>query len=300
MDLRNLETTTTYAIEALYREYWNIIPERYKLLERAQRTEHGNFPEDDGLPEDFPRKRKQKTHPLSYSDVEKLENIPYQNEEPDVIEGPYNDYHKYVEDLSKDQFFDFYPFYDPELNFENRLHYKLIGVPYPQRSFPWFVITWNCGNGLLRSSLTRRRFESAVIETPSGENVQFDFINTDLDLTMAIYCNTMQGLFELQENIVVGRREKFVVDTRPHSIIGSFPVSVDTIDSTITKMDRQKGTLCQLQLNLKVDYPVIGNVRPVVGGIIKEIHAEVDKDGTGPGPNQYVYGRNIIKPDEEE
>ena len=300
MDLRNLETTTTYAIEALYREYWHIIPERYKLLERAQRTEHGNklVNVDGVIVEDETKQRKPKSHPLSYSDVEKLENKPLPGEEP--IEGPYSDYHKYVEDLNSDQFFDFYPFYDPELSFENRLHYKLVGVPYPQRNFPWYVITWNCGTGLLTSSLTRRRFQSAQVTTPAGDKVKFDFINTDLDLTFAIYCNTMQGLFELQENILVGQREKFVVDTRPHSIVGSFPVSVDTIGSTLTKLDRDKGTLCQMLLNLKVDYPVIGNVQPMYDGIIKEIHTEVDKDGTGPGPNQVVFGRNIIKPDEEE
>ena len=297
MDLRNLETTTTYAIEALYREYWNIIPERYKLLERAQRTEHGNklVSVDGELVEDFPTRKKQKSHPLSYSDVERLEDKPQEEQ----FDGPYSDYHKYAEALDSNQFFDFYPFYDPELNFENRLHYKLIGVPYPQRNFPWYVITWNCGTGLLNSTLTRRRFQSAQIETPSGEQVKFDFINAELDLTMAIYCNTMQGLFELQENILVGQREKYVVDTKPHSIIGSFPVSVDTINASLTKLERGKGTLCQMQLNLKVDYPVIGNVRDAKTGIILEIHSEIDKDGTGPGPNQYVYARDIIKDEEE-
>ena len=115
---------------------------------------------------------------------------------------------------------------------------------------------------------------------------------------MAIYSNEMQALFELQENIIVGRREKYVVDTRPHSIIGSFPVSVDTIGSSLSKLSRDKGTLCQMMLNLKIDYPVIGNVQKIgEGGIIQEIHVEVDKDGTGPGPDQIVFGRNTINED---
>lgn len=292
MDLKNLETTSTYAIEALYREYWDIIPERYKLMERAQRPEHGNYPEEyyDELP---PSKRKQHTKPLSYADVEKQDDTKKYD-----YNTPETDYYTYCQELKKDQFFNFYPFYDPELNFENRLHYKLVGVSYPERNFPWYVITWNCGNGILSSSLTRRRFDTTVIETPGGDKVKFDFINVDLDLTMAIYSNDMQALFELQENIIIGRREKYTIDTRPHSIIGKFPVSVDTIGSTLSKMGRDKGTLCQMMLNLKVDYPVIGNVRNIgPTGIIKEIHLEVDKDGTGTGPGQVVLGRNIINED---
>ena len=290
MDLKNLETTSTYAIEALYREYWNIIPERYKLLERAQRPEHGNYPEEyyENLP---PSKRKQNTKPLTYADVEKHDDSKKDYNTPET------DYVTYCRELNKDQFFNFYPFYDPELNFENRLHYKLVGVSYPERNFPWYVITWNCGQGILGSSLTRRRFNTTVITTPGGDKVKFDFINADLDLTMAIYSNDMQALFELQENIIIGKREKYVVDTRPHSIIGSFPVSVDTIGSTLSKLSRDKGTLCQMMLNLKVDYPIIGNVRNITGGIIEEIHMEVDKDGTGPGPDQVVFGRNIINED---
>lgn len=290
MDLKNLETTTTYAIEALYREYWDIIPERYKLLERAQRPEHGNFPEEyyNNLP---PSKRKSNIKPLTYSDVEKYDEPKkdYQTTE--------TDYRTYCEELNKDQFFNFYPFYDPELNFENRLHYKLVGVSYPKRNFPWYVITWNCGQGLLNSSLTRRRFETKVVETPAGDKVKFDFIDTDLDLTMAIYSNDMQALFELQENIVVGRREKFVVYTRPHSIVGSFPVAVNTIGSTLSKLSRDRGTLCQMMLFLKIDYPIIGNVKAINGGIIEEIHLEVDKEVVGETSEPEVLGRNIINED---
>ena len=44
MDLKDFESTTTYAIEAVYRSYWELIPEKYKLKEKLQRWEHGSYP----------------------------------------------------------------------------------------------------------------------------------------------------------------------------------------------------------------------------------------------------------------
>ena len=187
MDLKNLETTSTYAIEAVYRDYWNYIPEKYRLQERAQRLDHGTYSEDSY--EIVKPKPKSKSTPLSYKEVEQKEE-------------PKSEYDRYCEAMNSNQWFDLMPFYDPLLDFENRMHYKLVGIDYPQRNKPWFVITWNCNNGLLNSSLTRRRFETTTITTPGGEDVKFDFINTDLDLTFAIYCNSMQALFELQEVIL--------------------------------------------------------------------------------------------------
>ena len=259
MDLKDFETTTTYAIQAVYTEYWNIIPEKYRLMEKAQ----VQLSDPDEYAEQQQDKNKKET-PLTYKKVEQQE---YKD----------NDlYTNYCKMLNSGNWFDITPFYDPQLDFENRLHYKLAGVDFPNRQKPWFIITWNFGNGILKSSLTRRRFESAVDKTPGGEDVMFDFMNTEMDLTMAIYSNTLQGLIELQENIMINRREKFCVDTQIHSVLGSFPVSVDTIESTVAKLPRDKGTLRVLTLNLKVDYPIIGNVRDVKTGIIKEIHMEVD------------------------
>lgn len=252
LDLKNFETTTTYAVQAVYSEYWKMIPEKYRLLEKAQVEQN---------PEDVKPK---KSTPLSYTDVEKQE---YKN----------NDYYEhYCEMMNSGNWFDVYPFYDPQLDFENRLHYKLSNIDYPDRKKPWFIITWNFGNGLIKSELTRRRFQTCVDKTPGGEDVTFKFINTDLEITLAIYSNTLQGLVELHENIVVGQREKYTVDTHTHSIIGKFPVSVDTITGNINKLPRDKGTLCNLALNLRVDYPIIGDVKKVSSGIIKEIHTELD------------------------
>lgn len=297
MDLKNLEGTSTYAIEAVYREYWNLIPEKYKLQEQAQRQHNGNFDEygnfDSNFYNNLPEHKKQKVTtvtPLSYADVEKKED-PIEVKEYSKVDLEYD---KYVEDLRPDkQYFDVTPFYDPELNFENRLHMHLANIDFPTRKNPWFIITWNCGNGLLNSSLTRRRFDTTTIETPAGKKVKFNFINTDMDLTFAIYSNTMQGLFELQENIIVGKREKAVVNTAKHSILGSFPVSLDIINSNLSKLPKDKGTLCCMMLNIKIDFPVIGNVQEVSTGIIKEIHSEIDKIGSDP-QDVYVYSRDII------
>lgn len=267
MDLKNFEATSTYAIEAVYRDYWFQIPEKYRLLEKAQRQ-----------PDETPKK----SSPLTYAGVEKKEQ-PTQSE-----------YELYCDKLNdKNCYFDLQPFFDPQLDFENRLHYKLTSVNYPDRKGPWFIITWNCGNGLLKSTLTNRRFDTAQVETPSGDKVKFDFINSEMDLTLCFTSNTLQGLFELQEHIRIDRREKHVVNTRKHSIIGEFPVSLDTIDAAISKLDRTKSTLCTLTLTLKIDYPVIGNVQTAETGIIKEIHAEIDEDGAGEDMRT-VIARDII------
>lgn len=256
MDLKNFESTSTYAIQACYLEYWKAIPERYRLLEKAQNFKEVN---PDG------EYKKPKSTPLTYK---KVENTEYEEGE--------DRYEHYCNLLNSGKWFDLMPFYDPQLDFENRLHYKLANIDYPDRQKPWFIITWNFGNGILKSSLTRRRFQTCVDTTPSGEKVKFDFMNTDMDLTFAIYSNSLQGLFELQENILISKREKCTVNTLSHSILGRFPVSLDTIDSSLTKLPRDKGTLCVLTLNLKIDYPIIGNVQSAEGSIIKEFHLELD------------------------
>lgn len=280
MDLKNFETTSTYAIQAIYLEYWGMIPERYRLMEKAQVQ---------------PDEHKKKETPLTYKKVE-------EQAKPD----PYT---SYCHMLNQKKYFDIVPFYDPQLDFENRLHYKLAGIDYPNREKPWFVITWNFGNGLLNSSLTRRRFETCADYTPGGDKVTFKFMNVDMDITLAIYSNSLQALMELQENILIGQREKFTCETLTHSVLGKFPVSVDTIGSQVNKFTRDKSTLCVLTLNLKVDFPIIGDVRKADGGIIEEIHMELDSvtytddaqswDDTPTDPTAHVVlSRDIIKEEE--
>ena len=297
MDLKNFESTSTYAIQACYLEYWHSIPEKYRLLEKAQRNDHGTYSVEDY--EDSHVTKKQRVTPLTYKETEETEY-----EDADY-------YDHYCNMLNSGQWFDLLPFYDPQLDFDNRLHYKLAGIDYPDRQKPWFIITWNFGNGILKSSLTRRRFQTCADYTPSGEKVKFDFMNTEMDLTFAIYSNSMQGLFELQENILISKREKCTVTTATHSILGNFPVSLDTIDSSLSKLPRDKGTLCVLTLNLKIDYPIIGNVQSAEGGIIKEFHLELDskiytgdeksmkmKDETEIVPNTHeVLSRDVVTED---
>lgn len=167
---------------------------------------------------------------------------------------------------------DISPFYDPELTFDNRLHYKLSKVSYPNRATPWFIITWNTEQGLLKSSLTQRRFKSRIVTTEKGKKLSFKFINTELSVNFGICCNTMTGLFELQENILLKKRDKMIVYTEPHSILGEFPVCLDVIDSNQSKLPREKSTLCYLFLNCKIDYPIIGNVTEYGNGLIEEIN----------------------------
>ena len=294
MDLKNLETTTTMAIEAVYKEYWGIIPERYKLLEKSQRNDHGTFNlQEYETQEEHVKPKIQKSTPLTYKKVEQIED---QFLNPETM----NDYGWYCEQLKdKDQYFDLQPFYDPLLDFENRLHYKLVGVNYPDRKGPWFIITWNCGNGILKSSLTNRRFDTRTITTPGGEDVKFDFMDTELDVTLCFNSNSMQALFELQENIRIGRREKFVIDSRVHSVIGRFPVTVSLIDTgNIAKSSRDKGTLCNLTVTFRIDYPVIGNVRPTDGSIIKVIRANeyrMDEEQN----RRELLGKDTILPNDE-
>ena len=275
MDLKNLETTSTLAIEAVYKSYWDIIPEKYKLVEKAQRQ-----------PDDFPPKPVKST-PLTYKGVEKLA-------EP---ENEKDDYEIYCEMLQGKRVLDLQPFYDPQLDFENRLHYKLAGIEYPKRNKPWFVITWNCNNGILKSSLTNRRFETASVRTLAEKNVKFDFIDSEMDVTLCFNSNNLQALFELQEIIRISRREKYTITAKPHSILTEFPVILQTIDTgNIAKSARDKSTLCNLTLTIRIEYPVIGNVQSTDGiGIIKEFHTEYDRP-MGEGPNTHeVLARDIVK-----
>ena len=209
MDLKNFESTSILAIQAVYDYFWDFIPEKYKLPE----------------------------------DIERANSLE--------------------------------PFYDPLLTFDNRLHYKLTQVEYDKRSKPWFVIIWNTENGLLNSSLNRRRYQSAVVDNKKLGPLKFKFINTDLRLTLGIFGNSMAGLYELQENMVLKIREKQYANTKEHSIIGSFPVSLNIIEGTQNKLERTKGTLCSLTLNVTVDYPIIENVQLASKGIIEEIHSRV-------------------------
>lgn len=276
MDLKTLETTSSLAIEAVYKSFWDLIPEKYKLKEKAQR----DFEKDERLSQDA---RLQKVKPLSYTDVEKKDF------------NKVDEYEIYCSSLShSDRYFDLQPFFDPQLDFENRLHYKLAGIGYPDRYKTWFIITWNCGSGILKSTLTNRLLDTTTIETPTGEKVVCDFINTEMDVTLCFNSNNLQALLELQEVIRVSQREKQVIYTRLHSILGEIAVSLDLIETgNIAKASRDKSTLCTLTTTIHIDYPVIGNIRPE-GGIIKTIHAEYDREnGLGPD-NHEVLARDII------
>lgn len=211
MDLKNLENTSTYAIEAVYRKLWEMIPNKYRL------------PEDD----------------------------------------------ERIKDMA--------PFYDPELSFENRLHYKLTNVDYPKRANPWFVITWNAPEGILRTSLTQRRLKSAVVTNKAGERFKFKFQLVELYLTFGIASNSLQAVFELQENLIIHTRDKITCTTKEHSVLGNFPVSMNVIDSNQVKLSRDKGTLCYLMMQVRVDYPIIGLVEPVTG-VIEHINSDVFED----------------------
>lgn len=256
MDLRNFESTSTYAIEAVYRDYWFAIPERYRLFEKANRQ---------------PDVPKSVQPVLKYADVEAQDNTKPLPDGDDF----YFDYCNLLN--NKELQFDLQPFFDPQLDFENRIHQKLVGINYPNRKHPWFIMTWNCATGLLKSTTQNRLFGTSTIKNMAGELVKFDFINSEMDITICFTSNSLQALFELQEFVRVSRREKAVVYTRKHSVLGPFPVSLNLIDSQISKMDRSKGTLCTMSMIVKIDFPIIGNVRPADEGVIREIHADANE-----------------------
>lgn len=267
MDFKNFETTSTYAIEAVYNAYYNLIPDVCRVKDPLMQEHEATR----GV------KPTQK-HPMTQEEVKKV--------------GFQSDTEYFNPDTNPDDI-DLTPFYDPELNFSDRFHYRLTNIDYPKRYNPWYIITWNFGNGILKSSLTNRRLDTNTITNDEGDMFKFQFQNVDLDLTLAFTSNSMQALWELQENIIIGRRLKSTVQTKPHYILGKFLVSIDTMDSDITKYSKDKGTLCCLMLKLKVSYPIIGNVQKISKGVIMEIHTEIDKLGTGP-ENQFVYAREVI------
>lgn len=170
---------------------------------------------------------------------------------------------------------DMNPFYDPELNFDNRLHYKLSGVEYPKRATPWFVISWNTPKGVMKSDLSNRRFDTAVFNTKNG-TFRGKFLTTNCQILFAITSNSMTALYELQENFLLKYREKMTCETiHPHSALGKFPVSLNVLDSDINKHSRDKGTLCYLTIDSRIEYPIIGMVNRVDGGIIEKINSDI-------------------------
>jgi hypothetical protein len=211
MDLKDLENTSTYAIQAVYNKLWSMIPGKYRL------------PEDD----------------------EKIKEMA--------------------------------PFYDPELSFENRLHYKLTNVDYPKRAKPWFVITWNAPEGILRTSLSQRRLKSGRVTTKNGDNYKFKFQLVELYLTFGVASNSLQAIFELQENLIIHTRDKVTCTTNEHPLLGKFPVSMNVIDSNQVKLPRDKGTLCYLMMQIRVDYPVIGLIESG-DGIIETIYSDTNNE----------------------
>ncbi len=282
MDFKNFEGTTTYAIEAVYKEYWDLIPEKYRLFEKAQRQEGGLDYQDNPEGDPIRPEKKPRTTPLSYKKVEQIEqntyNVPYEEDKTNILDFE-DEYSNYVTSLNdRERYFDVAPFFDPELSFENRLHYKLANINYPKRLSPWFVITWNYNTGILHNALTRRRFTSNSVGASDGKDYCFNFKNTDLDLTIAITSNTLQGLNEIQENILVGKREKYTVTATGHSLLGEFPVRLDTINSTVTKLPRDRGTLCVLTVSLKIGYMVIGNIQEAT--TISEISTSIQDTET--------------------
>lgn len=184
------------------------------------------------------------------------------------------------------------PFYDPELTFENRAQYKVTKDEWLKRKQPWFVITWNPENGLLKSSLTNRRFQTAYIEDAEGNRHKYKFQNADMQINFGIISNSLTALFELQENILLNKREKLTCNTvTPHPVLGIFPVSLDVIESQQSKLNREKSTICYLFMQCRIDYPIIGMETPA-GGVIERIDLDTYNQQTSEH-----YAHDIILPE---
>ena len=206
MDLKTLEGTSALAIEAVYRLFYNFIPEKYRVTK---------------------------------------------NDDTEL---------------------DIEPFYDPKLEFDNRLHYELVKNSIPNREAPWFIITWNTDRGILKSELTNRRFETCTIALPSGNKARLKFINANMTITLAIAYNSTLAAFELQENILLKLRESMYVMSKPHSVVGEITVSLNKIEHEQKKLDRDKGTLGYLFVRVTIDYPVFGYGTDQPSSVIKEIN----------------------------
>ena len=145
---------------------------------------------------------------------------------------------------------------------------------------------------IYNADLSQRRFQTSVFD--NGKNkYRCKFINTNLNINFGICSNTIQGLFELQENFILKLREKITCETKTHPILGKFIVSLNVLESNQNKLSRDQGTLCYLFLQCKIDYPIIGNVEKITSGVIKQIHLETDKDGTTE-ENKIVFSRDVI------
>ena len=193
MDLKNLETTSTYAIESAINKYWKLVPNDYKLPDK----------DNQGL---------------------------------------------FIE-----------PFYDSTLTFENRAQYKITKVGLQERKGPWLVLSWNTEAGVQKSDINNRRFDTSFIFN-HGQYDKYKFTWGKIPLNIAIYSNSLTCIMEMQENILLRVRNKDCIEsTKPHSILGNFPIQLETQTSSLQKLDvKEKGSICYLYLNIEVTYPIIG------------------------------------------
>lgn len=193
MDLKDIESTSGYAIQAVYDKYWDLVPKNYRL--------------------------------------------------PDMTKIG----------------FDIRPYYDPELTFENRTQYKLTKVKYPERTDPWIIATWNTEQGVQKSELSNRRMKTMYTQNPDDEGFSdYRFSNAYMTLNMCFYSNSLMALLAFQENYQLKIREKDYAIAHGHSVLKDFSVALNTINTNMVKLPRDKGTICYLFFQVTIDYPIIG------------------------------------------
>lgn len=165
-------------------------------------------------------------------------------------------------------------FFDQELSFENRLHYKIAKLPFKERKTPWIAIMWNT-DGLFPSDENYRRYDVKFAAT-DDESLpkKGKACLAKMPITLSVVSNSMTALMEFEEVYLLNVRPDDMALSTRHPILDEFSINImnGAAPTNITKMPRSEGTLCYAMASVILQFPIVGV--PKDQQIIRTIRAD--------------------------
>lgn len=183
----------------------------------------------------------------------------------------------------------FQPLYDVDLTFENRMQYQFTKIEYATRQAPWHAIVYNIENGLQYSDVNMRRFETSKLNDDNSYS-KYNIMLASLPINIGIFSNSMLASLELQEKLMLFAKHKTPILTAKHSIIGEFNISLVDINMELIKLDRNRGSLCQIFCQCNTEFPIIGGETDVY--VIEQINLKINDLDNGETLTEDIINEN--------
>lgn len=171
---------------------------------------------------------------------------------------PYNYRIHYQVDEATDCFREFF---DQDLSFENRLHYKLAKLPFKDRKTPWVAIMWNV-EGLQPSDENFRRYD-VKLKAKDDKSLprKGKACLVKMPIVMSVVSNSMTALMEFEEVFLLNVRPEDMALSAEHPLLEEFTVNImSNAITNMVKMPRTEGTLCYALVSANLQFPIIGAV----------------------------------------